>query len=706
MSGMSLHVSGLVALVVDDETNVRLLARAALETIGFEVLEATTGEEALELLVKARPDVILLDVMMPGISGYDVCAQLRTRHEFENVPIVMMTGLDDLESINRAYEVGATDFLAKPVNWELMKYRVRYTIRSSIAFRSLADAQRTARMGSWEATTAEGRLTCSGETYRVLGLSRSSHLSLDGLLANVKAADRDQVEKARRAALETGTAYEVEYAISAGEGGDRFIHERGEVIGTGKGRRVVGTVQDITERRDFENRITFMAYHDSLTGLPNRRLFEKRLARELVAAGRHGHHVGVLCFDLDGFKRVNDTFGHGVGDQVLQTVAERVRGCIRTEDSFSCDNREATLSRSGGDEFAILLRAIAVPEDAARVAERILRSLARPYRVGQTTLRITPSIGITVYPDDGVTVATLLKNADLAMYHAKSRGRNNYQFFTSELHDRAQHRMALESALEHALERGELYLNYQPIFDPVEGHVSTVEALIRWHSPTLGQVSPAELISVAEHSDLIVPIGEWVLRSACAQFKEWMQLPSPPARVAVNVSAVQVRQPGFVRRVKEILEELDFAPENLEIELTESVLMDDLDAKRRIFEELQAFGMTVAIDDFGTGYSSLSYLRHIRPDVLKIDRSFITDIDRDPESRTIVGAIIAMAHGLGVQVTAEGVETDIQFEYLRGAGCDSIQGLLLAPAGAAGAIGAVLAAPPLMRRGPDRRSAA
>ncbi len=707
MSGMSFGVTGLVALVIDDDANVRLFARAALETIGFEVVEADTGKSGLEVLVELRPDVILLDVMMPGISGYDVCAELRASHEFDNIPIIMMTGLDDLESITRAYDAGATDFLTKPVNWELTKHRVRYAIRSSIAFRSLADAQRTARIGSWESTTDQDMLNCSEQTYRILGVPRSEQPSLHGMLANVKEPDRDLVENARQAALEDGTPYEIEYAIGNLDGSEGFIHECGKPIGTKTGRRVVGTVQDITQRRGFEKRITFMAYHDSLTGLPNRLLFKERLAQRLSAAKRHDRRFAVMSFDLDGFKRVNDTFGHAVGDRLLQAVADRVRNCLRTEADLTGENHDTnTLSRSGGDEFAILLSEISAPEDAAHVAEQILDSLKQPYSFDRFMLRITPSIGITVYPSDGTTVETLLKNADLALYAAKRQGSDNYRFFDNELRARARSRMALEGELERALERGDLHLDYQPIFDPVDGRISTVEALIRWQTEALGQVSPEELISTAEQSGLILPIGEWVLRTACAQFSEWLQLPHPPARLAVNVSAVQMHQQGFVQRVTAILDEIEFAPDKLEIELTESILMDDVDANERTFEQMRAFGMSVAIDDFGTGYSSLSYLRRIRPDVLKIDRSFVPDIEKDPESRTIIRAIIAMAHGLGVRVTAEGVESAVQFDFLRSSGCDAIQGFLLARPGAGADIGALIESTPRAIRMLTGRSAA
>ena len=438
---------------------------------------------------------------------------------------------------------------------------------------------------------------------------------------------------------------------------------------------------------------THMALHDSLTGLPNLRYFQKQLSAALVSADRAKCSAGILCFDVDGFKRINDTFGHDVGDQVLETVARRVQTCLRKTDHIGrCAVAEtATVSRLGGDEFTIVAARIRGRGDLATIARRVRAAIAQPLKIAEASIGLlTASIGIAVYPDDAQSPAALLKNADLAMYAAKRQGRNNVQFFAEDLDIETQDRRAVEGALVGALERDEFELQYQPIFEIETGRLEAVEALMRWQHPTLGNVEPDRFISVAEERGLIGALGEWALRTACAQSRTWRDQGLGEVCVAVNVSALQLRRPHFADLVHTVLDENGSTAKSLQLEITESLMMEDLKVTQKALRKLRRLGVHVALDDFGTGYSSLSYLHRIKPDILKIDRSFIRDIDTDAERRSVVEAILAMARALHLRVIAEGVERRSQLEYLRSRGCHAAQGFLLGRPGRASLVEAVL----------------
>lgn len=431
---------------------------------------------------------------------------------------------------------------------------------------------------------------------------------------------------------------------------------------------IEGALVDITDRKLADEQVKFLAYYDSLTGLPNRSLLQDRLSKSLATARRNREKVAVLFLDLDRFKNINDSLGHSHGDYLLQKVARRLELCAREED---------TVARLGGDEFLIVLNSIVSSADAARVAERICREMSAGYEILGQVLNVSCSIGISLYPEHGNNVEALVKNADAAMYRAKEDGRNTFRFFSEEMTAQATERLILENSLRAALAEKQFFLRFQPEVDLSTGAIVCCEALLRWNHTTLGPVSPDRFIPMAESTGIIVPLGEWVLRAACREAKKWQQEGQLALPVAVNVSAVQLNQPAFCGMLENILEETGLHPQFLELELTESVLLSHQDLTFQVFRDLEALGVTVTIDDFGTGYSSLSYLKQFPVRKLKIDRSFIREIDIDTDNAAITAAIIHMAKCLQIKAVAEGVETEAQLSRLRAMACDQVQGFLL-----------------------------
>jgi diguanylate cyclase (GGDEF)-like protein/PAS domain S-box-containing protein len=542
---------------------------------------------------------------------------------------------------------------------------------------SLAFAQELAHVGSWEWRPGQPDYW-SGQMYQILGLEpRQTVPGFEAFLARVLEKERAEVRASILTARKQGGKHGFELRVRRPDGEERILYDRSETILGADGRAVLvrGTLQDITESKEIEGRIRTLAYFDGLTGLPNRVQFKERLGRVLRQAGRQAGRVAVMFLDLDRFKQINDSLGHPVGDELLKAVAARLGACVRSGDEVGRCEEHAT-ARLGGDEFTVMLTGLARDEDAAKVAARIVAELARPFAIDGHELFVSASVGIAVHPADGSDVDTLLKNADIAMYYAKDHGRNNYKFYSSDLNARALERLTLERDLHRALERRELALHYQPQVDQASGRVTGVEALLRWRHPERGMVPPAQFIPIAEQTGLIAPIGEWVLGEACRQARVWREAGMEPLEMWVNVSGIQFRDRRLLEAVREALAESGLEPRLLVLEATETIMVENREATLATLRELKSLGIGIAIDDFGTGYSSLAYLKRFPLDTLKIDGSFVRDLDADGEDHAIVGAIIAMAKRLKLRVLAEGVETPQQAARLVHMGCHRMQGYL------------------------------
>jgi diguanylate cyclase (GGDEF)-like protein len=531
----------------------------------------------------------------------------------------------------------------------------------------LSLAAEAAQVGVWEWNLAADTLTWDVTMFKIYGIPPVVPMPYAKWSASVYPDDLPSVEALMRKVIDEKSQASAEFRIILPDGSVRTISVVIRVVldGSAKAIRVLGVNVDVTEPRAMALQMAHSAEHDFLTDLPNRGLLNDRIGQAVAAAPRHMKKVAVLFLDLDGFKHINDSLGHAFGDKLLQSVARRLVKCVR-----ACD----TVSRQGGDEFVVLLSEVARPENPAITAERILKAITEGHSIDQNDVHVTASIGISVYPDDGLDAETLLKNADTAMYQAKADGRQSYKFFKSVMNVRAVERQSMEENLRRALDRQEFTLHYQPKINLSTGQISGAEALIRWTHPTLGPISPGRFIPVAEDSGLILPIGKWVLAEACRQARKWEHAGLRLPTIAANISAVQFREGNFLEGVFEILQVTGLEPKSLELELTESVLMKHAEAAESVLRALRAKGVQVAIDDFGTGYSSLSYLTKFPVDALKIDQSFVHQISNTLETTSIVIAVLSMARSLKLKVVAEGVETQEELSFLQAHHCDEAQG--------------------------------
>jgi diguanylate cyclase (GGDEF)-like protein len=582
----------LILIIDDIPTNLGVMVDL-LETEGHRVLVAKNGAEGLLRAASEQPDLILLDVMMPGENGFSVCRRFKANAITRQIPVIFMTSLDDLQHKLEGFAAGGVDYVTKPVQIAEVVTRIRTHLELSALRRQLATQNQQLREA------------------------------------------RDELEERVRLRTADLTAE---------------VEER---------RRAEQELQRYAEQ------IRHMAHHDPLTGLSNRTLFQQRLEQLIAHARQHDESVATMFLDLDQFNQINDSFGHAVGDLVLREISQRLTRCLRETDA---------LARWGGDEFVVALSTPDVEETSRRVAEAMLESLHAPVFAEKHELHLSGSIGISLYPADGLDVQTLLRAADTAMYHAKEKGRGMLEFFTPALTANVQHRTSLAALLHGAQVRNEVYLQYQPQIDIDSGRILGAEALMRWRRPDVGNIAPTEFIPIAEDTGLIQGLGEWALRQACEQAKRWHDAGHRELTMAVNLSVRQLADPKITDRVARLLEETGFPAGSLELEITENLLLQPTDEVLSVLRRFNELGIRLTIDDFGIGYSSLSYLQRFPIQSLKIDRTFVNRIGLAFHDDAIVSAIIALADSLHLRVLAEGVETAAQIEFLRERGCRAAQG--------------------------------
>ncbi len=683
-------------LVVEDNPVERLLLDRVLREAGFERLLAPDGETALAHVAQRAPDLILLDALLPDIDGFEICERLRADPRLLHIPVMMLTGLDDVASIDRAYQCGATDFFTKPINTSLLVHRIRYLLRARdlntelrLSRQSLASAQQIARLGHWDLEIDRGRLRISEELCRLCELEPDYDDDTHPLLVHCHPEDAGWVAETIERAARLGEDARFEHRVTLPEAGERVMEvhlsTRTDEDDT---RHLLGICMDVTARKETEGEILRLAYFDRLTGLPNRSLLELYLDRAIPRAHLRGGSIGLLVIDLDLFSRVNNSMGHSAGDAVLRQVGNRLTRLVSPPASAQMlaqlalaqdigqDEGRDLVARLGADTFVVLLGRGGDELALANMASRAMALMQQPFLYRGQELFMTASIGIVCSDSGAMATETLLQQADLALHEAKAEGRSVVREFHGGLVARVAAQMSIQSDLRRALHLGEFRLHYQPRLGLADGRVTGFEALLRWQHGSRGLVPPGEFIGIAEETGQIVEIGRWALQHACWQHKQWVDAGLTDGRMAVNVSARQFREPGLVAMVDGVLAQTGLDPHYLELEITEGVVMSEPRADELI-QTLRERGITVALDDFGTGFSSLSYLIRFPFDTLKIDRCFVQHIASDPQKQAIVEAVIGFSHPLHLEVVAEGVETEEELAAVTALGCNEVQGYLV-----------------------------
>jgi diguanylate cyclase (GGDEF)-like protein/PAS domain S-box-containing protein len=679
-------------LVVDDEPLLRDSLRDILQHNGYEASVARNGRDALVQIARQQFDAILLDLYMPDVHGTEVLDFIARRGL--DTPVIVISGDDSVDSVIDALRGGAQDFLRKPYQADELLKRVGNVLqRRRLELENRSILQQMEQSEKWHRFLVNSSpdfiytLDCEGHfsfvndrVESLLGFTPSElvgqHFSS---LIHPEDISRAQYVFNERRTGKRATRY-TELRLRSKECRPRNLDSKAVTVELNAigmyeesdnkfASRYLGTygvAKDLSERKKAEETIYYQAYHDLLTGLPNRVLYKDHLNLAIAQARRNGEKFAVMCLDLDHFKLVNDTLGHVFGDELLLAVGSRLRACLREGD---------TLARMGGDEFSLLLPKLVGSDTVIGIADKVIAALSRPFNIGNRELFSTVSIGVSIFPEDGETGDSLIKHADIALYHAKTCGRDNCQLFHEGMSAPLSNRLSLENDLRHALERNQFVAYYQPQVNLRSGQVVGFECLIRWLHPVRGLISPVDFIPLAEETGLITQLGDWMLNTACHQLKTWKEHGLPPVRLAINISPRQIEQTQFVERIHAALNQHGLHSSLLEVEITENLIMKDVEHTVEKLKQLSAGGIKIAIDDFGTGYSSLTYLKKFPIHTIKIDQSFIADIERDGDT-SIVTAIIAMAKGLKLNLIAEGVETENQLAFLRSMECDEMQGYL------------------------------
>jgi diguanylate cyclase (GGDEF)-like protein/PAS domain S-box-containing protein len=689
--------NGTLLIVDDNQANCDTLCRR-LARRGYKTAAAAGGQAALALIGQGGYDLVLLDIMMPDCDGIEVLTRLRQQYSASELPVIMVTAKSESDDMVAALELGANDYVTKPLDFPVVLARIRTQLARKYAEEALRESEeryalaiRGANDGLWDWHLLTNDMYFSPRWKAILGYAEDELLNKpDTWFTLVHPEDAGRLQAAITAHCQGQTPhFEHEYRILHKNGTYLWVLSRGLAIHNAdeQAYRLAGSLTDVTERK----------VADALTGLPNRLLFLDRLAQVLAhTKRRHDDLLAVLFLDLDRFKVINDSLGSSSGDQLLCALAQRLTQALQASDTAVGFRGSSTLARLGGDDFAILLNDMADVSEATRVAEYLQQALAAPFSLDEQEVFVTASIGIALSTTSYERPADLLRDAEIAMHRAKSRGTSYYEVFDRGMHARAIARLQVETELRRAVERHAFCAHYQPIIALSSGHIAGFEALIRWPHPERGLIPPGDFIPIAEETGLILPIGVWILQEACQQIHRWQSLfPLPsPLFISVNLSAKQLEQPDLVTQVAAVIREMGPAPQSVKLELTESMLMNRAATITTLLEQLRSLGIKLSLDDFGTGYSSLSYLYSFPLDTLKIDRSFVSRMGEHGEQTEIVQTIINLAHNLGMEVVAEGIESAHHLRHLRALGCEYGQGYFVSrPLEAAAAEQLLVAAP-------------
>lgn len=654
-------------LVIDDEASIRLTLSKILTKAGYLVEQSDSGEAGLTCIPTFNPDLILLDVIMTGLDGYDTCKAIRSMPDYHQVPVLMLTGLDDVEAIDRAFAEGATDFITKPINWPLLVRRVRYALRANEMTKKLhianvrqTQAQAIAKLGFWEWDILSDKLTWSNELLALFNLpSAPQQGHINDYLALIPETERPNILDTL-SALKSGTQQTVSMQHKIVTASKTFMVRA--YATKNENQTVLGVIQDITDIYEAEIKLEYQTYHDVLTTLPNRRLLIEQLESALLKSP-----VTVISIDIDRFHLINDTFGTPEGDKLLQIAASRINGALEGQ---------GLVARMASDEFCVLLTEPMSCEAVAEFVGHIQQTLSRPCTLQEQAIHIETSAGIARSPQDGEDAETLLNAAKRARFASKEVSSNQFAFYDASQQTDNSMRFYLENELRSALKLNQFVLHYQPQINLSSNKIIGVEALIRWQHPDMGLVPPFKFIPLVEQMELVHDIGDWIYQEAIRQAKVWFDL-NMPIRVGINLSAKQFIRPDLVENLHHALKQSNLPAEYFDLEITESMAMQNPESTLRTLDQFKELGMTLAIDDFGTGYSSLEYLQMFPVDFVKIDRAFIKDMLTNRADQSIVKAIIAIANSLDLKVIAEGIEQAEEYALLQKMGCDEVQGFFI-----------------------------
>lgn len=689
---------GLTALVVDDDEGTRLLLRSVVEQLGYHAIDAADGKEALVAFVKNAPQLIIMDVLMPCMDGFQCCQAIREEPNGSDVPVVLVTGVDDNPSIERAYQVGATDFVRKPINWIILRHRIAFITRANTAFQDLkrsearlVQAQRLAKLAAWEWHLHRREFEVSPELADLLSLRlRQARLCEDEFWSSVPEAMRERLAPTLIEALRDQRGFSVDFRLIR-DRRERIIHAEGEFVSFAGGVPQVMhcIMQDVTEQYRAQEEIFRLSHYDWLTGLPNQSLFTEQLRAALLRGKRHGTDIGIIYLGLGRIRAVREAMGPAFADRVVREAALVIQDSLNSMKLG--DSARLEIARYGAIEFTIFVDQLECPDPAGSalpfIAQRLLDDLSEPLKVDQQTVPVACSIGIVCAKGGQGEAETLLKYAHVAMNAARAKGERAYEFHSTEIQRQVMERFSLESALMAAVRQNALSVHFQPQIDIASGTIRGFEALARWQHADLGMIPPDRFIPIAEESGLILELGEQILVKALTEAKSWPTSEDCPILLSVNVSARQLWSRQFVQLVQRALESSGVTPTSLVLELTESVLIKNLESTLRILHSLKDLGVRLSLDDFGTGFSSMSYFRDLPMDELKIDRSFVKALEPGSRELAIVRSVISLGHNLDLNIVAEGVETEYQLKALARQGCDSAQGYLISQPMPAEAVG-------------------